>query len=50
MRYILLVGGSVLATAGVITSTGAEHFCFNVRNGAVPVRLVLFCRLVAGHQ
>nr|WP_010392637.1 hypothetical protein [Paracoccus sp. TRP] len=37
LRYILLVGGSALATAGVITATGAEHFCFNVRTVADAV-------------
>lgn len=31
LRYVLLIGGSALATAGWITQTGASHFCFDAR-------------------
>lgn len=30
-RYVLLLGGSALATAGVISATGNSHFCFDAR-------------------
>ena len=30
-RYVLLIGGTSLATAGVITATGNSHFCFDAR-------------------
>lgn len=29
IRYILLTGGSALATAGIITAGGGETFCFD---------------------
>lgn len=31
LRYALLLGGSSLATAGIITATGNSHFCFDAR-------------------
>lgn len=45
LRYILLIGGSALASAGVITATGNNHFCFDVvtvaNAGATAVALML---------
>lgn len=29
IRYVLLLGGSSLATAGIISSTGNGHYCFD---------------------
>lgn len=29
IRYVLLIGGTALSTAGVITATGNNHFCFD---------------------
>lgn len=31
LRYVLLLGGSSLATAGIITATGNSHFCFDAK-------------------
>lgn len=31
IRYILLVGGGGLASAGIITATGNDHFCFDAK-------------------
>lgn len=31
LRYLLLIGGSSLATAGIIADTGNGHFCFDTR-------------------
>lgn len=31
IRYALLLGGSSLATAGIITATGNSHFCFDAK-------------------
>lgn len=31
LRYVLLLGGSALATAGIITGTGNGYFCFDSR-------------------
>lgn len=31
IRYILLIGGGALASAGLITATGNEHFCFDAK-------------------
>lgn len=31
LRYFLLIGGTSLATTGIITATGNNHFCFDAR-------------------
>ena len=46
-RYVLLLGGSSLATAGIITSTGNSHFCFDARlvadAAATAVAMMMGC-------
>ncbi len=31
IRYILLIGGGGLASAGIIAATGNDHFCFDAK-------------------
>lgn len=43
-RYVLLIGGGALASAGWITQTGVSHFCFDAKvvadNAAVAVAMI----------
>ena len=48
IRYLLLIGGTALATTGVITATSATHFCFDAKIVADAVAAAVAMMLGGG--